>query len=103
MRMIHSRRKSRLRDFPVAVGIDQRLVDGLFGEFIELALIEVITLRKLENFFAAIVAFCSTFNSRHCELLILVLVLSVGQHLTHGRRIGVRNDNGLAQFSFSFG
>jgi len=30
-------------------------------------------------------------------------LLSVGQHLTHGRRIGVRYDDGLAQFSFSFG
>jgi hypothetical protein len=61
-----------LARFPVPIGIDKRLVNGFFGELIELALIEVVTLRKLENFFSAVVAFCSTFNSRHGELLALI-------------------------------
>ena len=62
--------KIPLAGLTIPVGINERLIDGLFGELIELALIEVITLRKLENFFAAVVAFCSTFDSRHGELLL---------------------------------
>ena len=55
---------------PIAIGIDQSLIDRLLGKFVKLALIEVVTLRKLQDLFTAIVAFCSTFNSRHGELLI---------------------------------
>ena len=62
--------KIPLAGLSIPVGINERLVDRLFGELIELALIEVVTLRKLENFFAAVVAFCSTFDSRHGELLL---------------------------------
>ena len=62
--------------FPVAIGINERFLDRFLGKFVQLALIEIVALRKAEKFLSAIMPFCSAFNSRHC----LAPLLSVGPY-----------------------
>src|SRR5678815_4559155 len=57
-----------LADSSVAIGVAQRLFNGLFRRPVKLALIEVKPLGKPQQLLPAIVPFCSTFNSRHSAL-----------------------------------
>ena len=51
-------------DAPVTIGVAQCFFDRLFCKFVQLALVEVIALRKAEQLLTAIMPFSSTFNSR---------------------------------------
>ena len=84
-----------LSHLAIAIGIYKRLLDGFFSELIQLALVEVVTLRKAEKFLAAVMPLCSAFDSRHCKA-----PLCVGQHAADLRRVRGGCDDGLAELSF---
>src|SRR5262249_44719127 len=88
--------------FPVAIGVNQSLLYGLFGKLVQLALVEVVTLGEAEKLFPAIVTFCSAFNSRHFWTPLLAR-LCVRQHPANFRRVGRIRNRCFAQFSLSTG
>ena len=84
-----------LANFSIAVSVAESLFDRFFGKFVQLALVEVVTLRKAEKFLAAVMPLCSAFDSRHCKA-----PLCVGQHAADLRRVRGGCDDGLAELSF---
>src|SRR3989442_15122313 len=56
-----------LANFSIAVSVAESLFDRFFSKFVQLALVEVVTLRKAEKFLAAVIPPFFSFYSRHRE------------------------------------
>src|SRR5271157_5700545 len=76
----HDPERAELAFFLLASAVSE-LQSALYGFLrclVELRFCEEITAGALENLFAAVVAFCSTFYAGHCLVLLLVLRYAAG-------------------------